>query len=136
MSSNEHTPLSFLYILQISQGKATKTFPSQLKENLFKNSVRVKGLFSKKAYNDSYMYAISNASEHNVGKKVITNVLGVFNFSKPNTFQLNGTTVTAPINSIPSEIKVIITNENFKRMEDFEGWCWVELVGFPKVNIE
>ena len=128
--------MSFLYIIQIKEGKGFMNFPSQLREHLFQNSVRVKGLFSKKPYKDSYLFATSNISEHSVGKKVITNVLAIFNFAKPNYFQLNGTTVTAPINIIPSDIKVVITNEKFKRVENFEGWVWLELTGAPKKNIE
>ena len=128
--------LSFLYIVPISEGRGIWPFPAQLRENLFQNSVRVKGLYSTKAFKGSYIFATSNASEHGVGKKVITNVLGIFNFEKPKTFQLNGTMVTAPINSIPTDMKFTVTNEKFKRETGFEGWMWVEIQGCAKKNVE
>ena len=136
MSEGDKGPLSFLFIIPIKDGKGEWPFPNQLRENLFQNSVRVKGLYSTKEHKDSFLFAISNASEHGCGKKVITNVLGIFHFPTPKLFQLNGTTVTAPINSIPSNINVVITDENFKRVTTFSGWTWVEITGSVKKNVE
>ena len=136
MSGCGQNPLSFLYIIPIEEGKGEYPFPHQLRENLFQNSVRVKGLFSKKAYKDKHLFAISNASEHGVGKKVIKNVLSIFTFSKENSFHLNGTIVTAPINVIPSNLKFVVVDENFKTVPDFQGWIWTEIFGTPKKNVE
>ena len=88
MNESEKGPLSFLFIIPITSGRGEWPFPSQLRENLFQNSVRVKGLFSKKVQKDSFLFATTNSSEHGCGKKVISNVLGVFLFPKPNLFQL------------------------------------------------
>ena len=130
-------PLSFLFIIPIIDGRGSWPFPSQLKENLFQNSVRVRGLYSTKPFKDSFLFSISNASEHMAcGKKVMTNVLGVFNFAKAKQFQLNGTSVTAPINVIPSHIKFVVTDENFKCVKSFEGWTWIEIVGVVKKHVE
>ena len=135
MSEND---LSFLFVIPIREGRGQWAFPKQLKENLFQNSVRVRGLYTKeKAYPDKFLFAISNVSEHSgLGKSVITNVLAIFNFPKCNLFQLNGASVTAPINIIPSDIKFTITDDSFDRVKDFEGWTYVELIGHRKRNIE
>ena len=58
------TNLSFLFIIPIKDGRGSWTFPKQLKENLFQNSDRVRGLYSKEKIADSYLFAISNVSEH------------------------------------------------------------------------
>ena len=136
MNAGSQNPLSFLYIIPLENGRGTWQFPSQLRQNLFQNFVRVKGLFSKKSYGNSYNFVISNASEHMDGKKTINNVLGVFNHSKENLFQLNGTTVTAPINVIPSSLKFTITDQKFKKVPDFEGFIWVEIFGSTIRNLE
>ena len=133
---SEKGPLSFLFIIPISDGTGDWIFPSQLRENLFQNSVGVKGLYSSKAYKDSFLFATSNASDHLHGTKTINNVLGVFNFSKPKSFQLNGTTVIAPINYIPSDIRFVVTDEKFDRVKDFDGWVWVEIAGEVKKHVE
>ena len=84
-------PLSFLFVIPITDGRGSWPFPSQLRENLFQNSVRVRGLYSTKQFKDSFLFTISNASEHMAcGKKVITNVLGIFNFAKQTSFKLMG----------------------------------------------
>ena len=136
MSDGDKKPLSFLFIIPIKEGRGMWPFPSQLKENLFQNSVRVKGLYSSKEHTKSYLFATSNASEHGCGKKVITNVLGIFHFPKPKLFQLNGTTISAPVNSIPTNIQFCVLDENFKRELTFDGWIWVELIGSVKKNVE
>ena len=76
MSDGEKGPLSFLYVIPINSGRGEWPFPRQLQENLFQNSLRVKGLFSKNMHKESFLFATSNASEHGCGKKVISNVLG------------------------------------------------------------
>ena len=136
MNDTSKGPLSFLFVIPIKDGKGEWPFPSQLRENLFQNFVKVKGLYSSKDYKEKYLFTTSNASEHGIGKKVITNVLGVFNFPKPNHFQLNGTTVSAPINSIPSDLKFFVTDQSFKLVNDFNGWIWVELDGHVKDHVE
>ena len=134
--------LAFLFVIPIKGGVGTWPFPSQLKENLFKNSVKVKGLYSTTAHKNkdghvAHLFAICNASQHMAcGKKVITNVLGVFNFEKDHLFQLNGATVTAPCNVIPRDIKFQITDENFKQVKSFDGWIWTQISGVVKKSIE
>ena len=130
--------LSFLFVIPIENGKGTWPFPKQLRGNLFQNSVRVRGLYTKdRAYPNDSLFAISNVSEHSgLGKSVITNVLGVFHFSKPKLFQLNGASVQAPVNLIPSDIKLEITNDTFDRVKTFQGWIWIEISGVKKKNIE
>ena len=136
MSENE---LSFLFIIPIESGFGSWPFPKQLRENLYQNSVRVRGLYSKdKAYQDEFLFVLSNVSQHSSrhSKSVITNVLAIFSFSKPKLFQWNGASVTAPINIIPSDIKLEISNDSFERVKTFNGWAYIEILGIKKNNIE
>ena len=50
--ANDKSPFSFLYMIELTQEKGSWSFPTRLKEHLFQNPVRVKGLFSKKVYKD------------------------------------------------------------------------------------
>ena len=129
-------PVSFLFIIPIASGQGEWPFPSQLKEHLFQNFVRVRGLYSNKAYRDSRLFTITNASEHGFGRRVITNVLSVFEFKKAKEFKQSGTVVTAPINVIPADIKFVIIDDSFKIVNDFNGWIWVEILGEAKKNLE
>ena len=91
---NDNSPLAFLFVIPIKGGVEIWSFPSQLNENLFENSVKVKGFYSTTAHKNkedghvAHLFAICNASQHMAcGKKVITNVLGVFNFEKDHLLQ-------------------------------------------------
>ena len=81
--------ISILLKVPINNGRGEWNFPSQLHLNLYQNTVHVRGLFSKTTFPNQHLFVTTNASEHGMGKKVIRNILGVFEFKIPNLYQLN-----------------------------------------------
>ena len=129
--------VSFLFVIPIENGMGSWNFPKQLRQHLYKNSVRVRGLYTKDKAYPKYLFSISNVSEHaGQGKSVITNVLGVFTFHKPDLFQINSAAVLAPMNVIPSQIRIEVVDDSFKRENKFNGWVWLELIGIKRRNVE
>ena len=128
--------ISILLKVPINNGRGEWNFPSQLHLNLYQNTVHVKGLFSKTAFQNQHIFVTTNASEHGIGNKVIRNILGVFEFKIPNLYQFNPQYTVAPINKIPQDIKFAIFDENFERQNNFNGWVYVEVAGKKKRDIE
>ena len=134
MSENyEH--MSFMFKIKIDAGKGTFAFPTQLRQDLFENFVRIRGLYSEKLQ-EEYVFVLSNLSEHGRHKSVIRNVLGVFKFKIAKLFQANSIPVKVPVNILPTEMKFFISDESFEKVEKFSGWLLVEIIGDKRKNIE
>lgn len=124
--------VSVLLKIPVRQGQAVWEFPHMLKNHLYQSFVRVRALYSNAAYPANYVMVTSNASEHGKANKVIKNVLAIFEFKKPKLCQFNTQDTTPPINKIPEDIKFNISNADFEKILDFNGWIYVELVGKKK----
>ena len=134
MSENyEH--MSFMFKIKIDGGKGSFEFPAQLRQDLFQNFVRIRGLYSEKTQKE-YVFVLSNLSEHGRHKSVIRNILGTFNFKWAKLFIPNYLGAKLPINIIPSQMTFFVTNDSFEKVEAFSGWMLVEIIGEKKKNIE
>ena len=135
MSENyEH--MSFMFKVKIEQEKGSFEFPSQLRQDLFQNFVRIRGLYSAKTHKE-YVFVLSNLSEHGRHKSVIRNILGTFNFGWPKTFKPNYMgDAKLPVNIIPSQMTFFISNASFETVDTFSGWLLVEIIGEKRKNIE
>ena len=135
--SEIHEPWVSIFLkVPINDGRGAWKFPNQLQINLFQNLVRVRGLYSKTAFTNQHIFVTTNASEHGSGQKVIRNILGVFEFKKPNLYQFNSQDTTAPINKIPQDIVFTIFNQDFEKQPNFNGWVYVELTGKKKRYVD
>ena len=92
--------ISIFLKVPINNGRGEWEFPSQLQQNLFQNTVHVRGLYSESAYPNKQLFVTTNTSEHGRGQKVIRNILGVFEFKRPKLYQFNPQYINAPINKI------------------------------------
>ena len=124
--------ISIFLKVPINNGRGEWEFPSQLQQNLFQNTVHVRGLYSESAYPNKQLFVTTNTSEHGRGQKVIRNILGVFEFKRPKLYQFNPQYINAPINKIPQDIIFTVYNEDFRKEQDFNGWVYVELAGKKK----
>lgn len=122
---------SILLKVPIVAGMGEWAFPYQLKNNLFSNFIRVRGLKSQTALAEE-CFVISNASEHGIRQHIIKNILGVFEFKKPRTYQSNPQLVTGPCNKIPEDIKITIVNTSFEKISSFNGYVYLEILGHKK----
>ena len=127
--------MSFMFKIKIEGGKGHFEFPKQLRQDLYQNFVRIRGLYSEKINHD-YVFVFSNLSEHGSHKSVIRNILATFNFPKHKLFQANTSPVKAPINILPSEMTFFISNDSFEKIAGFSGWLITEIIGEKKKNIE
>ena len=66
--------MSFMFKIKIEGGKGHFEFPKQLRQHLYQNFVRIRGLYSEKINHD-YVFVLSNLSEHGSHKSVIRNIL-------------------------------------------------------------
>ena len=110
-------------------------FPTQLRQELFQNFVRIRGVYSETALSQ-YIYVLSNFSEHGSHKSVIRNILAVLNFPSNKLYQANADPIKAAINVIPSQMTFFISDDSFERVKGFQGWIIVEVIGERKKNIE
>ena len=72
---------SLVLKVDIHEGCGKYIFPSyKLKDDLFINKINAAGLFCRLGPVKLTLFVTSNCSEHGFGRKVITNILGVFTF--------------------------------------------------------
>ena len=133
--SESYVNMSFMFKIKIENGKGHFAFPTQLRQELFQNFVRIRGVYSETALSQ-YIYVLSNLSEHGSHKSVIRNILAVLNFPSNKLYQANADPIKAAINVIPSQMTFFISDDSFERVKGFQGWIIVEVIGERKKNIE